>query len=111
MLFRSKKTALLNVPRYDFNWQLGYELAQPVKAPKGSKIILTSHFDNSVNNKYNPDPSKDVLWGDQNWEEMQSGFLGLTFDVNTDYTKAFLPSGPSLLPRGKLGPTLADLKK
>ena len=96
---------------WNFDWQLGYQLEKPLIVPKGTKIMSIAHYDNSANNKYNPDPSKDVLWGDQNWEEMQSGFLGLTFDVNTDYTKAFLPSGPSLLPRGKLGPTLADLKK
>jgi hypothetical protein len=50
------------------------------------------------------------LWGDQNWDEMQSGFLGLVFDVNADANKVFLPSGPSLLPRGKFGPTLASIQ-
>jgi hypothetical protein len=84
-----KKTALLNVPRYDFNWQLGYELAQPVKAPKGSKIILTSHFDNSVNNKYNPDPQATVYYGGMVWEEMNSGFVGLLVDRDVKATQVF----------------------
>ena len=69
-------------------------------------MIAIAHYDNSANNKYNPDPTKTVLWGDQNWDEMQSGFLGLVFDVNTDLKKVFKTSGPSLLPRGKFGPTL-----
>jgi hypothetical protein len=67
------------------------------------------HYDNSLNNKFNPDPTKLVLWGDQNWDEMQSGFLGLVFDVHTDANKVFIPSGPSLLPRGTSGPTLASM--
>ena len=49
-----------------------------------------------------------VTYNDNQNEE---GFLGLTFDVNTDYTKVFKASGPSLLPRGKIGPTLADLER
>lgn len=77
-----KKIPLLNVPRYDFNWQLGYELAQSVKAPKGSKILTTAYFDNSVNNKHNPDPKTTVYYGGMVWEEMSSGFVGLLVDKN-----------------------------
>jgi hypothetical protein len=93
---------------WDFNWQLGYELAKPLPVPKGTKILAIAHFDNSANNKANPDPSKTIWWGDQNWDEMQSGFLGMVFDAAADPSKAFIPSGPSLLPRGTTaGPTLA----
>jgi hypothetical protein len=61
-----------------------------------------------VNNRFNPDPSKTVWWGDQNWDEMQSAFLGLVFDAKADASQVFIPSGPSLLPRGTTaGPTLA----
>ncbi len=66
---------LLNVPHYDFNWQLTYELAQPKFLPKGTVIECTAHFDNSPNNKYNPDPSKTVYFGEQTWEEMMIGFF------------------------------------
>ena len=52
--------------------------------PKGTRILAIAHYDNSPNNKYNPDPTKPVWWGDQNWDEMQSGFLGLIFDAHTD---------------------------
>jgi hypothetical protein len=92
--------------KWNFDWQVGYELEKPIPVPKGTRILTISHFDNSIGNKFNPDPTKLVLWGDQNWDEMQSGFLGFVLDVNTDITKIFKPSGPSLLPRGTSGPTL-----
>src|SRR5271166_5523999 len=49
---------ILNVPNYDFNWQLGYLVEQPIKVPKGTKLVAIAHFDNSVNNKFNPDPNR-----------------------------------------------------
>jgi mono/diheme cytochrome c family protein len=71
---------LLNVPRYDFSWQTTYIFKDPVAAPKGSKIECTAHFDNSTNNKYNPDPTREVRWGQQTWEEMMIGWLDYTID-------------------------------
>ena len=68
----------LNVPKYDFNWQLAYDLAKPVHLPAGTRIDCVAHFDNSTNNKYNPNPNKDVTWGDQTWEEMMIGFFTYT---------------------------------
>ena len=67
---------LLNVPKYDFNWQLTYVLEKPVALPKGTRLDCVAHFDNSTKNKYNPDPTKEVRWGDQTWEEMMIGFWG-----------------------------------
>jgi hypothetical protein len=66
---------LLRVPKYDFNWQITYELATPKILPKGTEVEVIAHYDNSTNNKFNPDPSKDVRWGDQTWEEMMIGFF------------------------------------
>jgi hypothetical protein len=66
---------LLNVPHYDFNWQLRYEPQDPVRIPKGTRIECVAHYDNSPNNKFNPDPVKDVRWGDQTFEEMMIGFI------------------------------------
>jgi hypothetical protein len=66
----SKKT-ILSVPRYDFNWQTYYMFTEPLQIPKGSKIISTAWYDNSAGNRSNPDPTVDVKWGDQTWEEMQ----------------------------------------
>ena len=95
---------------WDFNWQVGYQLAKPVPVPKGTKILAIAHYDNSINNKFNPDPTKTVWWGDQNWDEMQSGFLGLVVAADSDVSKIFIPSGPSLLPRGTTaGPSLASV--
>ena len=62
--------------KWDFDWQLGYDLKEPIVLPKGTRIVTIVHYDNSPNNKCNPDPQKEVLWGPQNWEEMQSSFLG-----------------------------------
>jgi hypothetical protein len=67
---------LLSVPKYDFNWQITYELAKPKLLPAGTELEVIAHYDNSANNKFNPDPSKDVRWGDQTWEEMMIGFYG-----------------------------------
>jgi hypothetical protein len=72
---------ILNVPRYDFNWQLEYELKAPLPLPKGTRIDCVAHFDNSPNNKYNPDPAKDVKWGDQTWEEMMMGFFTYSIPI------------------------------
>jgi hypothetical protein len=69
---------LLNVPRYDFNWQHGYALAQPLEVPAGSRVECTAVFDNSKENRANPDPTQEVRWGDQTWEEMMIGFLSIT---------------------------------
>ncbi len=66
---------LLDVPRYDFNWQQKYVLAEPKLLPKGTKIHCTATYDNSATNPFNPDPSATVTWGDQSWEEMMIGFF------------------------------------
>jgi len=94
---------------WNFDWQVGYQLQKPLPLPKGTRLVAVAHYDNSANNKYNPDPNKTIVWGDQNWDEMQSGFLGLVVDMDTNVSKIFIPSGPSLLPRGRQGgPTLAS---
>jgi mono/diheme cytochrome c family protein len=69
---------LLSVPKYDFNWQLTYIPKTPILLPKGSRLDCVAHFDNSEKNKYNPDPTKAVRWGDQTWEEMMIGWFTYT---------------------------------
>jgi hypothetical protein len=73
---------LLSVPKYDFNWQLTYYLQNPVTLPKGTRIECVATYDNSANNPSNPDPSKDVYWGEQTWEEMLAGFVDFAIPVN-----------------------------
>jgi hypothetical protein len=65
---------LLDVPRYDFNWQITYELAEPKRLPAGTKLKCTAHFDNSDNNPANPDPTDTVKFGPQTWHEMMIGW-------------------------------------
>ena len=72
-------------------------------------MLGISHFDNSPNNRFNPDPKKEVRWGPQNWDEMSNAFLGLLFDAKTPQKSVLQRSGPSLLKPvpGQAGPTLA----
>jgi len=73
-----REEIILNVPHYDFNWQLTYRTS--LKIPKGSRIHVEFRYDNSPNNKYNPDPSKWVYYGDQSWEEMGTPNMGFLMD-------------------------------
>lgn len=66
---------LLDVPRYDFNWQNSYVLKEPKLMPEGSVMMCHGVFDNSAANLVNPDPAAEVRWGDQTWEEMMLGIM------------------------------------
>jgi hypothetical protein len=70
---------LLSVPNYDFNWQTTYSLAEPKLIPAGSKIVHTTWWDNSAQNPANPDPTIEVTWGEQSWEEMLFGAILMRF--------------------------------
>lgn len=70
-----KRETLLSVPKYDFNWQLVYRLKQPVFVEKGSRMMVTFRYDNSPNNKANPDPKENVRWGDKSEEEMMTSWI------------------------------------
>jgi hypothetical protein len=74
----------LRVPRYDFNWQLGYTALIPLKLAKGTTLRVDAHFDNSAANRGNPDPTVDVYGGTQTWEEMMNPWLGIVFDRRLD---------------------------
>jgi len=80
-----RKEVILNVPHYDFNWQLGYDTS--IKVPKGTKLHVDAHFDNSPNNKFNPNPNKTVYYGEMTWEEMMFPFFGVVVDKNADPKK------------------------
>ncbi len=77
--------SILPVPNYDFNWQTYYIFANPLAVPKGSKLEAVAHFDNSVNNPSNPDPTKEVHWGEQTWDEMQ--YTGINYTVDDESPK------------------------
>jgi hypothetical protein len=110
LIFPTGRTETIFKGKWDFDWQLGYDLADPIGVPKGTRIVTIAHFDNSPDNKFNLDPQQELHWGLQNWEEMQCGFLGVIVDRNTDISKILMPSGVSLQPRGKFGPALSMLE-
>jgi mono/diheme cytochrome c family protein len=72
-----RSQVVLSVPKYDFNWQTYYVFTTPLVAPKGSRLESTAHYDNSPNNKWNPDSKVEVRWGEQTWQEMQ--YSGITY--------------------------------
>ncbi len=84
-----KSETLVHVPRYDFNWQLLYGFGPAKLAPRGSRLEVTGVWDNSANNKYNPNPKAEVRWGDQSWEEMLIGWVTLQIDPSTDVDNLF----------------------
>ena len=77
-------STLLDIPRYDFNWQLLYRYAQPRLLRAGETVRFTAWFDNSANNPANPDPTATVRWGQQTFDEMLLG-----------YVEYFLPGVPA----------------
>ncbi len=80
------REVLLDVPHYDFNWQLRYDLAEPKRMPRGTTLVCTAHFDNSSDNLFNPDPSRAVHFGLQSFEEMMIGYY-TSVRTDEDLTK------------------------
>ena len=68
---------ILSIPNYSFNWQLSHRLVEPLLLPAGTQIVAVGAYDNSTQNTFNPDPSIDIQWGEQSWEEMFMGFYDL----------------------------------
>ncbi len=111
-IYPNGETEVFMRSKWDFNWQQGFDFEKPIPLPKGTRLIVVSHFDNSPNNPNNPDTKAEVRWGYQNWEEMSNCFIGLTMDMKDDADKMFIRSGPSLLKPvgGVSGPTLMTLQ-
>lgn len=82
-----RKDVLLSVPRWDFNWQQHFRFKKPVLLPRGTKLTITAHWDNSANNPNNIFPLTDVRWGDQTWEEMFIGYVDYVSPVENDGKK------------------------
>jgi len=75
-----KTETVFRIPKWDLNWQQEFWLENPIVLPKGSKLRVTAHFDNSSRNPLNPDPNATVTWGDQTWQEMMGGFIQYTVE-------------------------------
>ncbi len=100
MLYRiiypdGKTETLLSVPNYDMNWQISYEFAEPVPVPRGTRLEVISHFDNSVDNPWNPDPSVQVLWGSDSRDEMMEGW----FDYQVELDEPIVPDHVKKVPK------------
>jgi hypothetical protein len=70
-----KRETLLSVPKWDFNWQHQYQLVEPIRLAKGSKLIVEAHWDNSDKNPNNILPPVDVKFGEQTFDEMFIGYV------------------------------------
>lgn len=79
-----RKEELLNIAHYNYNWQLDYQLKEPKLVPAGTKIRAVGAFDNSKQNKANPDPSRQVPWGQQSWDEMFFGSVTYKYVDQSD---------------------------
>jgi hypothetical protein len=76
-----RQETLLSVPNYNFNWQTLYKAEKPIELPKGTRLMVTAHYDNSEKNKYNPDPTKTVRFGDPTYDEMMVGYFDFVTKV------------------------------
>ncbi len=75
-----REQVLMSAPNYNFNWQIFYEFKEPVKIPAGTTVKTIGSMDNSVANKWNPAPDKEVYWSEQSWDEMFVGVMEVTVD-------------------------------
>jgi hypothetical protein len=87
---------LLDVPKYDFNWQITYELAEPKPLPKGTRLVCTARFDNSEDNPANPDPTDTVRFGPQTWHEMMIGWYATLSAEDDGYVANETSDDPAL---------------
>ncbi len=78
---RGERKTILDVPRYDFNWQTAYFLREPLDLEPGSRVFCEASFDNSAENLNNPDPNKTVYWGDQTYDEMMIGYFDIVVPI------------------------------
>jgi hypothetical protein len=105
--------------KFNFNWQLGYEVEQPIRVRRGTRMVVVAHHDNSANNRYNPDPTKEVSWGDLTSEEMVLPWFGVIVDRNADPEKilsirqdgcataaGLIPFGVPAAPAGPIAPVV-----
>lgn len=97
-----KSDVVLSVPKYNFAWQIGYETASPIAVSKGTRLHVDAHYDNSANNRANPDPGRDVFGGTQTWEEMMVPFFGVVVDARMDPRKVMnLPGQAGIVGTGR----------
>ena len=82
---------VLIVPKYDFNWQIVYRPAAPIRIPKGVKLHVDAHYNNATSNKFNPNPNQTVYIGRMTWEEMMAPFFGILVDPGLNQRTVLKP--------------------
>jgi hypothetical protein len=98
-----REETVLNA-KFNFNWQLGYELENPVRVTRGTRMIVTAHHDNSANNSSNPTPDQPAAWGEMTSQEMMLPWFGVVVDNDA------LPKEiASYRPTGLSGPRPASM--
>lgn len=75
-----RESKVFEIPRYAFHWQRDYWLAEPVFAPKGTRILHRSVWNNSASNPNRPDPTMRIRNGMLSNEEMWVSSVGYRFD-------------------------------
>jgi len=97
LVYPNGRTDTVLRAKFNFLWQLGYEVEEPIRIPKGTKMIVTAHHDNSANNPFNPDSTQDVRWGDLTSQEMVLPWFGVVVDhdADPDNIAFYRPTGPS----------------
>jgi hypothetical protein len=81
-----RRETILDVPRYQFNWQEEYIPQEPIEVPAGAWLRATGWFNNSNANPANPDPTQTVRFGEQTYEEMMVGFFSYAVPHAEDET-------------------------
>jgi hypothetical protein len=87
LIYPSGESETVLSVKYDFNWQLAYDVKTPIAVPKGTRLEAVAHYDNSANNRFNPDPSKEIWWGDQTMEEMMVPYFGVLVKPGVKHNK------------------------
>jgi hypothetical protein len=82
LIFPDGKEQTVLSAKFDFHWQLGYELKQPIRIPGGTRMVVTAHHDNSASNPSNPAPGKPADWGEMTSQEMMLPWFGVVVDRN-----------------------------
>jgi hypothetical protein len=96
-----RQEVALEVPRYDFNWQRTYMLNDPIRVPKGTKVDFIGTYDNSPKNKFNPDPSQTVKWGEKTTDEMMQGRM--FYEVADENLNVQVKKGRAIAPSASVG--------
>ncbi len=88
--------------KFNFDWQLGYEVEDPICVPRGARMIVTAHHDNSVNNPHNPNPSEEVRWGELTSQEMMVPWFGVivNHDADPETIASYRPRGSAVIDSG-----------